>query len=34
VGQVRVLLAERNLLPVKRLTAPAGERIRELRKAG
>jgi diguanylate cyclase (GGDEF)-like protein len=34
VGQVRVLLAERNLLPVKHLAAPAGERIRELRKAG
>ncbi|MFD1611270.1 putative bifunctional diguanylate cyclase/phosphodiesterase [Sphingomonas tabacisoli] len=33
VGQVRALLAERNLLPVRRLAAPAGERIRELRKA-
>jgi len=33
VGQVRALLAERNLLPVKHLAAPAGERIRELRKA-
>ena len=34
VGQVRALLAERNLLPVKRLAAPAGERVRELRRAG
>jgi diguanylate cyclase (GGDEF)-like protein len=34
VGQVRALLADRNLLPVKSLAAPAGERIRELRKAG
>jgi hypothetical protein len=32
VGQVRAMLAERNLLPVRRLAAPAGERIRELRK--
>ncbi len=34
VGQVRAFLAERNLLPVKRLAGPAGERIRELRRAG
>jgi diguanylate cyclase (GGDEF)-like protein len=33
VGQVRAMLAERNLLPVKRLGAPAGERIRELRRS-
>jgi diguanylate cyclase (GGDEF)-like protein len=32
VEQVRTLLAERNLLPVRRLAAPAGERIRELRR--
>ncbi|HYZ47470.1 MAG TPA: bifunctional diguanylate cyclase/phosphodiesterase, partial [Sphingomonas sp.] len=32
VGQVRAMLAERNLLPVRRLAAPAGERIRELRR--
>jgi diguanylate cyclase (GGDEF)-like protein len=32
VGQVRKLLAERNLLPVARLVAPAGERVRELRR--
>lgn len=32
IGQVRVMLAERNLLPVRRLGAPAGERIRELRR--
>jgi EAL domain-containing protein (putative c-di-GMP-specific phosphodiesterase class I) len=34
VTQVRALLAGRNLLPVRRLAAPAGERIRELRRAG
>jgi diguanylate cyclase (GGDEF)-like protein len=32
VTQVRALLAGRNLLPVRRLAAPAGERIRELRR--
>jgi len=32
VGQVRAMLADRNLLPVKHLAAPAGERIRELRR--
>ena len=32
VGQVRAMLAERNLLPVKHLGAPAGERVRELRR--
>lgn len=33
VGQVRAMLAERNLLPVRRLGAPAGERVRELRRS-
>jgi EAL domain-containing protein (putative c-di-GMP-specific phosphodiesterase class I) len=32
VAQVRTLLAERHLLPVARLAAPAGERVRELRR--
>ncbi|NNM76068.1 EAL domain-containing protein [Sphingomonas sp. ID1715] len=32
VGQVRAMLAQRNLLPVRRLAAPAGERVRELRR--
>ncbi|HEV2568907.1 putative bifunctional diguanylate cyclase/phosphodiesterase [Sphingomonas sp.] len=32
VAQVRAMLAQRNLLPVQRLVAPAGERIRELRR--
>lgn len=33
VGQVRAMLAERNMLPVRRLGAPAGERVRELRRS-
>ena len=32
VGAVRALLAQRNMLPVRRLVAPAGERVRELRR--
>ena len=34
VTDVRKLLAQRHLLPVARLTAPAGERVRELRRLG
>jgi len=33
VGQVRALLAEKGMLPAARLAAPAGERIRDLRKS-
>jgi diguanylate cyclase (GGDEF)-like protein len=32
VATVRAMLAQRNLLPVRRLVAPAGERVRELRR--
>jgi hypothetical protein len=32
VGQVRAMLAERNLLPVMRLVPPTDDRVRELRR--
>jgi EAL domain-containing protein (putative c-di-GMP-specific phosphodiesterase class I) len=32
VGQVRAMLAERNLLPVMRLVPPTNDRVRELRR--